>query len=253
MYRIILALIFTLLASTSSFSFTKDGCGTGENCRDCHVLTKDEARAALGATVDEVTSVRMSEVPGLWEVDAQKGSNKFPLFMDFSLKYVIAGNVFRLPDGKNLTQQRTEAMNRVDVSQIPVNDAILLGEPTAEKKVIVFTDPDCPYCLKMHVEMYAATSADPNLAFLIKMFPLPMHPQAYEKSKSIVCSNSLKVLNDAFNKKPLPPACNTDAVDQSIALAHQLGINSTPTLIMPDGRVLPGYKTMPEILNSLAQ
>jgi len=38
------------------------------------------------------------------------------------------------------------------------------------------------------------------------------------------------------------PACETDQVDKNIALAKELYITSTPTLIMPDGHVFPGYK-----------
>ncbi len=73
------------------------------------------------------------------------------------------------------------------------------------------------------------------------MFPLKMHPQAYEKSKAILCEKSIGMLEDAYNNKPLPkPSCDTKAVDESIALGEKLGISSTPTSILPDGRVVPG-------------
>ena len=82
-----------------------------------------------------------------------------------------------------------------------------------------------------------------DIVFQIKMFPLNSHPEAYEKSKSIVCEKSLALLEDAFEKKPLPrPNCETSAVDESIKLAQKLGVNSVPTIILPDGRVVSGYK-----------
>jgi thiol:disulfide interchange protein DsbC len=82
-----------------------------------------------------------------------------------------------------------------------------------------------------------------DIAFHIKLFPLPSHPEAYQKSKSILCEKSLALLEDAFEKKPIPkPKCETSAVDESTKLAQKLGINSVPTLILPDGRMLPGYK-----------
>ena len=82
-----------------------------------------------------------------------------------------------------------------------------------------------------------------DIAFYLKMFPLPSHPDAYEKSKSILCEKSLTLLEDAFEKKPIPkPKCETLAVDESTRLAQKLGINSVPTLILPDGKILPGYK-----------
>jgi thiol:disulfide interchange protein DsbC len=82
-----------------------------------------------------------------------------------------------------------------------------------------------------------------DIAFHIKMFPLPSHPEAYEKSKSIVCEKSLALLEDAFEKKPIPkPKCETSVVDENIRLAQKLGITSVPSVILPDGRMLPGYK-----------
>ena len=75
------------------------------------------------------------------------------------------------------------------------------------------------------------------------MFPLQSHPEAYQKSKSILCEKSLSLLEDAFDKKPIPkPKCETAAVDESMKLAQKIGINSVPTLILPDGRMIPGYK-----------
>jgi thiol:disulfide interchange protein DsbC len=82
-----------------------------------------------------------------------------------------------------------------------------------------------------------------DIAFHIKMFPLTSHPEAYQKSKSILCEKSLALLEDAFEKKPIPiPKCETSAVDENIRLAQKLGITSVPSLVLPDGRIVPGYK-----------
>jgi thiol:disulfide interchange protein DsbC len=82
-----------------------------------------------------------------------------------------------------------------------------------------------------------------DIAFYIKMFPLKMHPGAYEKAKAIVCEKSLTLLDDAFEKKQLPkPKCETTVIDENLKLAEKLGITGAPTLIMPDGKVIQGYK-----------
>lgn len=82
-----------------------------------------------------------------------------------------------------------------------------------------------------------------DIAFYIKMFPLPMHPGAYEKAKAIVCEKSLALLDDAFEGKQLPkPKCETSVVDENLKLADKLGISGAPTLILPDGRVIAGYR-----------
>jgi thiol:disulfide interchange protein DsbC len=144
-------------------------------------------------------------------------------------------------------------MNKVDVSKIPLADALLLGKPSARTKVIVFTDPECPYCKKLHEELKDVVRRDPEIAFLIKLYPLKMHPNAYEISRSIVCNNSMELLEISFAGKPVPPAnCDTAAVDQTLALAADLGISSTPTLVLPDGQVVPGYKTAEALLTLIS-
>jgi len=82
-----------------------------------------------------------------------------------------------------------------------------------------------------------------DIVFFIKMFPLKMHPKAYDKAKAITCEKSLALLEDAFEKKQLPaPKCKTSIVDETLKLAEKLDISGAPTLIMPDGRVITGYR-----------
>ncbi len=91
--------------------------------------------------------------------------------------------------------------------------------------------------------MRQVTDQRKDIVFYIKLFPLKNHPEAFQKSKSIVCEKSLALLEDAFEKKPIPkPKCETSAVDENIKLAQKLGITSVPSLILPDGRMVPGYK-----------
>ena len=98
--------------------------------------------------------------------------------------------------------------------------------------------------------MKKITEERKDIAFYIKMYPLESHPEAYKKSKAIVCEKSLALLEDAFDKKPLPePKCETTAVDENIKLAQKLGITGTPTSILPDGRIIPGYKDAKTLLN----
>jgi thiol:disulfide interchange protein DsbC len=81
-----------------------------------------------------------------------------------------------------------------------------------------------------------------DIAFLIKMSPLPAHKEAYDKAKAIVCEKSLFLLESAFEKKPIPkPKCKTNSVDDNIKLAQKLGISGLPAMVMPDGKIISGY------------
>jgi thiol:disulfide interchange protein DsbC len=94
-----------------------------------------------------------------------------------------------------------------------------------------------------------------DIAFFIKLFPLPMHKEAYPKSKAIACAHfSLALLNDAMEGKNVPAAkCDTKAIDDTIELGRKLGISGTPALIFPDGRIFPGAISADEIIRNVVK
>jgi thiol:disulfide interchange protein DsbC len=238
-----------LLTAGSVHAFSKD-CGSGK-CTDCHTLTVQEAKGLIKG-VDKIHKVELSEVPGMWLVDAEKDRQRFPIYIDFSKAYLFAGNIIRLRDNQNITAEQQARSNPVDLARIPLGDALLLGSTKARTKAIVFTDPECPYCKRMHHEMQEVVKRDPDIAFWIKLFPLKMHPNAYATSKSIVCTKSMAMLESSFDGKAVPPPlCDTKAIDDNIALAAELGINSTPTMILPNGVIAPGYKKADDLLRLL--
>ncbi|HEX7522836.1 MAG TPA: DsbC family protein [Candidatus Deferrimicrobium sp.] len=238
----VLAAFLALFLSAPAAAFRKEAGITGD-CTECHKLSKEEAGKMLGKIVDNVVAVAPGPFPGVWEVDVVKNGRIFPLYLDYSLKYLFNGQFIRLSDMANLTGLRYQDLNRVDVASIPVQDAIRIGSKAAKKTVIVLTDPTCPYCVKLHGEIKKAAAKDPDVAFLV--MPYPRNPQdmaTYRKCQAVVCSRSEKLLDDAYAGKALPEAaCKTDAVDKTIRLAERLKIEGTPAMILPDGRMISGY------------
>lgn len=244
----ILAIVI-LLPPTFASAFGGGGCGEGD-CRDCHGMKKEKAGELLNGLVDRVESVDFAEVPGLYVVGVESKGKKHIVYIDFSEAFVIAGNVVRIADRSNITREKLMELRRVDLTTVPLEDAIVLGNPSAAKKAFVFTDPQCPYCKKLHPELKKVVDSNPDIVFFIKLFPLvKLHPDSVRISRSVICANSLEMLEDSFSGKPVPdPTCDTDAIDRTIELARDLGISSTPTIILPDGRVAPGYKRAEDIL-----
>ena len=217
--------------------------GAAKECAECHKLTKEEAGKVLGKVVDNVVGVVQGPFPGIWEVDVSRNGKTYPIYLDYSLKYLFNGQFIRLGDMANLTGERYADLNRVDVASIPLKDAIRVGSPSAKKKVIVLTDPTCPYCVKLHGAIRKAAAKDADVAFFVMPYPRNRNDQAtYQKCLAVVCSKSEKLLDDAYAGKEVPPAsCKTDAVDATMRLADRLKIQGTPTMILPDGRMVSGY------------
>jgi thiol:disulfide interchange protein DsbC len=240
-------LIPVLLFSARVYAF--GGCE--ENCQKCHTLEAKEVRqilTKLNVQDANVLDIKLSPVGGLWEVTVDEKGKKGVLYVGFSKKYVMPGPIFEVEAAANKGKEGPGAANKpaeryVDVAKIPLDDALVMGDRDAPKKVIVFTDPECPFCGKLHAELKKVVSERKDIAFYLKLMPLKFHPDAHWKSESIVCAKSLKMLDQNFEKKPIPkPACVTKVVDETIKIGQELGITGTPTMIMPDGLVVVGAR-----------
>jgi len=248
-----LAALLLLFAVPAAHAFTGEGCSSGA-CTDCHSLTRDEAAKILGGNVDNVLSVVTSPVGGLWEVAVEKAGQRWPLYIDFSKEYVIAGQIIQMSTKKNLTGNRMMSMNRVDVSQIPLADSIVVGKKDAKQRIVVFDDPNCPHCAKLHETAKGIVAKNPDVAFFVRPFPRNGDRPTYETALSIVCAGTAQALEDAFAGKPLPKGeCGSKAVDETIRAAKRFNIRSTPTMVFPDGRVVPGALAADAILSLLKE
>ncbi|GAB4272724.1 MAG: hypothetical protein Kow0092_27900 [Deferrisomatales bacterium] len=232
-------------------AFMGEGCAE-KACVECHTMAPEEAAQLLGGLVDRVLDVRPGRVPGLYAVDVEKNGRKIPIYIDFSKKFLVTGDVVALETRESLTKQRFIDLNPVDPSRIALDDAVVIGDPAAPSRIVVFDDPECPYCRKLHPEMKQVAAERPDVAFFVKMLPLKIHPDARRKARAIICARSAQMLDDSLAGRPVPdPTCETDQVEKNEKLAAELGIRSTPTLVFPDGRVVPGYKSAAKILEYL--
>jgi thiol:disulfide interchange protein DsbC len=180
---------------------------------------------------------------------------RIPIFLDFSLKYMIQGEAMMLGTMENITKSRLIDLNRVDFSTIPLEDALVVGTANAKYKIVVFDDPMCSFCQKLQEEMKAVVKKRPDIAFFIKMLPNEeLHATSTERARTIICEKSLELLEKSLSGQQIgKPKCTTDIVEKNKALAESLRIKPTPTLVYPDGRVMPGYRTADEIIKALAE
>jgi len=133
-------LLFCLFSPNPSFCFE----GKGQDCSKCHTLSNEKARDLLKDAIPDVKiiSVKLGPPKGFWEVYLESGGRKGLVYVDFDKNHFFGGPLFSIKERKNLTQERFTELNKVDVSQIPLGDALVLGDQKARIKVISFSDPD---------------------------------------------------------------------------------------------------------------
>ena len=190
------------------------------------------AKKFLNTPVDEV---RATPIPGIYEVTS--GKNIY--YVEKNLRYLMFGGMIDSQTGVNLTDARAQQLSRIDVSTLPVKDAITWG--SGKRHLYIFSDPDCPYCKKLHPELAKLRDVTIHLF----LYPIKeLHPNAYYHGVAVWCSKDRKqALDDIFSGKPVEDAVCDNPVADNVSLGKKLGITGTPTLYFDDGSVQVGYAT----------
>ncbi len=246
----------TIIFVSSSFAMSKDG---NKDCASCHSLTPQEATGLLKKIGATVTSVKLSPAPGLFELLVEVEGQKGIILMDYAKKHLIQGAVIDLEKLEQVFAHDRELLqpkqvSSVDVKTIPIQHAVVMGNPKGSIKLYVFTDPDCPYCRKAHAALKKLASIAPDVAIHVMLFPLPMHPAAYDKCRTVLETKSLELLDNAFEGKDVPKPTKESskaAIDEIIKFGSANGISGTPTMILPNGTIQVGMsdaETMKKLL-----
>ena len=255
--ELLAAFAVSIIISTPSFAMAKEGCG-GE-CTSCHTLTEKDANELLKKTGINVKSVKQAPSKGLFEVLVEKDNKQGVIFIDYGKKHLIQGLIVDLDTLQPVSAHaqdlpQPKQVTSVDVSKIPVNNAVIMGNPKGSKKLYVFTDPDCPYCKKGHLELKKLATIAPDVAIYVMLFPLPMHPGAYDKSRTVLETKSLELMDKAFDGKDVPKPTKESskaAIDEIIKFANANGISGTPTMVMPDGKIEVGMRDAESLKKAL--
>jgi thiol:disulfide interchange protein DsbC len=251
------AFAVTIIISAPSYAMAKDGCGG--DCMVCHKLTEKEAGELLKKSGAMVKSVKPAPANGLFEILLEKDGRQGLLFMDYGKKHIIQGMMVELPDFKPVSAHKQDLpqpkqVTSIDPKTIPLDGAFIMGNPKGTKKLYVFTDPDCPYCRKMHAELKKLEKIAPDVAIHVMLFPLPMHPQSFDKSRAILESKSKELLDKAFDGQEVPrPTQDSSkaAIEATIKFANANGISATPTLVLPDGKIEMGARDAEDLKSML--
>ena len=204
----------------------------------------------------KVDSVTKTPFPALYEVVA--GDEL--LYTDEGLNYLfVEGSLVDAKSKRNLTLQRQSELeekrteqSKIDFSSLPLEQAIKVVRGNGSRKLVVFSDPDCPYCKKLEQD---ALSKLTDVTIYTLLYPIAsLHPDAARKSKLIWCApDRAKAWEDWVLRGQLAKgssSCETP-LDKIADLARKLGINGTPTLYFTSGRSLRGAYPLENIEKEL--
>ena len=197
----------------------------------------------------KVESVTKTNYGGLYEVFM--GGQI--IYTDERMSFLIAeGRLVDPKSKKDITGERLEELTKIDFSSLPLEQAIKVVKGNGSRKLVVFSDVDCPYCKRLEQNELSNISDVTVYTFLYPIAQL--HPEAAAKSKLIWCAtNKSKAWDDWIFHNQLPKtSVNCDAPIERVGeLARTLGVTSTPTLIFSDGKRMLGAQPYKEIERAL--
>lgn len=176
------------------------------------------------------------------------------IYTDEKLTFLIAeGRLVDPKTKKDITGERLEDLTKIDFSSLPLDQAIKVVKGNGSRKLVVFSDVDCPYCKRL--ERNELINID-DITIYTFLYPIDaLHPDAANKSKLIWCAKDrIKAWDDWVMRDVLPKTSGVcDVPLESIGgLAKRIGVQSTPTLIFSDGKRMLGAQPYKEIERMLS-
>jgi thiol:disulfide interchange protein DsbC len=210
-------------------------------------LTNEEATHILKdyiKTEFKILEIKEAPLEGFWEVACGIGQDRVILYIHKNLRFIISGQILDHQTKRNLTLDRLKDLRRVNPSTLHLENAIPMGE--GKRKLYVFTDPQCHFCFQLHEELKQIKDLQ------VFFFLYPLAPASYEKAKSIWCSKDrVKALEETYQGKELKsPSCDTTAINKNMEFGRRLFVDSTPTLLFQNGKIMEGY-VLPDALENL--
>ena len=206
----------------------------------------------------EALSIQATPMSGIYSVMLNSGDQ---IYMTEDGDFFFAGAMYQNSKDQplvNLTEQGASE-TRLSAIQGPEAKQAWVYPATGEKKasITVFTDIDCYYCQKLHTQMEQYNAYGIEVRYL-----------AYPRAG--LASTSNQVLVDAWcaenpnefltiakarshdqqGPQPSPDYCD-NPVATHYALGQALGVTGTPSIILEDGQMVPGFVPPKELASRL--
>jgi thiol:disulfide interchange protein DsbC len=196
-------------------------------------------KAALKKAFPDATiySVRASSIPDLFEVEVEGKV----LYVSGDGKFLLSGDLFDIESRTNLSEgPRGRAVSR-QIDSVGESNMIVMGPDHPLRTISVFTDVDCPYCARLHLEVPQLTKQGVKVRYLL--FPRNgIGSQTYQRSVAVWCAaDRVKAVGIAKSGGTLDMKTCPNPVSEHYQVGERLNVSGTPTIFTDDGQKIGGY------------
>ncbi len=213
----------------------------------CGAALADEAsvrKLVEGKFQQKVQSVTKLPYGGLYEVYMDGKLH----YTDEKMTFIIFGVLIDTKTNRNVTEQSLRRLTALNLKDLPPLDmAIKRVKGDGRRKLMVFADPQCPFCRKLETELAQINNVS------IYLFPYVLEnifPGSTALAKSIWCSSDRAKAWEDWMLRALRPTGRTDCanpLEQIDKIATKLNIEGTPALVFADGGVIRQYANAQDI------
>lgn len=234
MLRILLFIITSLTISVS----------VAANGQDINQIKADLVRSFPEL---KSATIKPSPISGMYEIEFD--SKVFYSTSDG--KYLIMGDVVDLKSRSNLTEERRGVIRLRLLDEVGEKNMIVIGPEKPRRTLTVFTDVDCPYCAKFHLDVPELNKHGVKVRYL--MFPRAgLNSESYRRAVAVWCAKDrVKAIGIAKAGGKLEMKTCANPVESHYQLGQRLEIGGTPAIYVDDGKVLPGYIPAQRLLGML--
>lgn len=254
-FKIPLGVCVTAVAMTLpslSFAADKDAASSVHEANVIPLLNQQLAK--INPQLKAISS-KASGLPGINRLEMSDGQY---VYVDQSLTNLFVGQHFRIDKNGNLinvVEQEKAPERAAKLASLDAHSMITFspadGTPTKET-IYVFTDVDCGYCQKFHLEIPALNKAGIEIKYL--GFPRAgITSRSHKKLVTAWCDKDqngtlTRLKNNEHVKISL---CDDNPIGDQLFLGKSMGVRGTPAIVTAQGNMLPGYFPAAELIAKL--
>lgn len=228
------------------------------------LIAADKGMTAVKASLKSITNaepdaISESVIPGVFE--AVFGAQVVYLTADG--RYMLEGEIYDIKNRVNVTEDKRKAGRLKAVKTLDKEGMIVFPAKGETKHVITtFTDIDCGYCRKLHDQVKEYNEMGIEIRYAA--FPRAgLKSKSFDKAAAVWCAvdrnkamtfakggaklTQLQALEQVKQKN-----CK-DPIAKHFQTAREIGVTGTPTLVMDNGQVIPGYVPPERLIKMLSE
>jgi thiol:disulfide interchange protein DsbC len=211
---------------------------------DLEAVKKSLTKALPDISISEI---KPSPIAGVYEVVADLQV----IYVTADGKFLLMGDLVDLGTRSNLSAVKRSGLTKHAIDAIGEANMVVIGPANAKHTITVFTDVDCPYCAKLHLEVPQLVKEGVKVRYLL--YPRTgIGSDTYNRSVAAWCSKepatAIGTLK-AGGKIEMKTCANP--VKRHYELGQALHISGTPTIILDNGKIIPGYMPAANLLSML--